>query len=141
MAAASAIAAQLSIPVAAGSAEETYYRIWRWEACKKLTTPPFTLTPTPFDPFPVDYCGTRPADPGAPAERWIVTPSGSAAFRPAFAVVNGKRAGLADNEAATRAPCDCTTKFVELGGLVTYCLASPRTPTSVPHVTACVKQP
>ena len=65
--AASAVTAQFSRPLSAD--ERPHYAVWRWQACKKLTTPPFTLG-VQFEPFPVDYCGPRPPDPiGPPAER------------------------------------------------------------------------
>lgn len=75
---------------------------------------------------------------------WIVTPSGTTLTRPAYPLLNGKRASAFDAQVRSRAPCDCSVgnKFSEFFGLVTYCkvnLADVTPVTTVPHVAACTE--
>ncbi len=77
VAALKALAAQLRIPVAAGSAEETELRIVWSRACKAMTTPPYPGAPpqgwTPGFTFAPDVCPPEPAPPAPTVTQYVTT--------------------------------------------------------------------
>lgn len=104
-----------------------------------------SLTPV-WCPATQEMWDNKPADdapppPPPPVATWIVTPSGTAATRPAYPVVNGKRSSSPGSSAKVREPCDCAAlKLVEFG-IVNYCLVPPSSlvpTTTMPHVAGCV---
>lgn len=107
MAAASALMAQHRVPLS-DPADVVRYQQWRYDACVALTTPPYTLTPTPFKPFPAGYCGTRPADPG---EAWRTV--GGTLFTYSGARLTGLVSG---RRAAAGVACNCEVMSTTSGG-------------------------
>lgn len=117
MAAASAISAQLSVPLT-DPADIVRWRQWRYDACIALITPPYTLTTTPFDPgtFPPGYCGTRPPDPG---QAWK-TVGGTI-----FTYASGRLTGIVSGRrVAAGQACDCSA-FSTTSGSSRYCQTAP----------------
>lgn len=142
---ANSAASAVAITPAAGSADDIDIKTWRAQACKFMTTPPYPVTPpqgfTPGWVFPAGFCPAEPTPLPPPTSAWIVTPSGSAATRAAYPLINGKRSTSAGSQAVVRTPVPAPV-LVEFG-VFNYCLVPPVSlvpTTNVPHVTGCTLQ-